>query len=122
MKSDPRRYNAFVSNRLREIDKLTNISEWRWIPSKLNVADDATRLKTEFIADNRWQKGQEILFFKSENEWPVLNEESTNVNKKSEVLVTLLVSEEPYVDVLPEVTFSKKYSKNSSIYSVNEDA
>lgn len=43
IKNDPHRYNIFVANRLGEIDENTNVSEWRWIPSEENVANDATR-------------------------------------------------------------------------------
>lgn len=102
LKSDPKRYNAFVANRLGEIDELTAISEWRWIPSKKNVADDATRWKAEVSAECRWLKGPEILF-EPESELPELPEDSSKDSEPNEVLTTCLVVEGVSIEALPAV-------------------
>lgn len=73
LRNDPSRYNTFVANRLGELDELTNVPEWRWIPSTMNVADDATRCESKFKATSRWLEGPEILF-EPETNWPVLSE------------------------------------------------
>lgn len=45
--------------------------DWHWIPSKDNVADDATKLdkNANFGANGRWFSGPNILL-QSELEWP----------------------------------------------------
>ncbi|XP_037302804.1 uncharacterized protein LOC119193309 [Manduca sexta] len=45
IRNDERRYTPFVAHRLREIAELTDKSEWRWLPTTHNVADEATRLR-----------------------------------------------------------------------------
>lgn len=43
IRTDPRAHNAFVANRLGEIDELTCLRDWRWVPTKMNPADAGTR-------------------------------------------------------------------------------
>lgn len=42
--SDARDYQKYVSHRLAEIDNLSERSDWRWVPSESNPADEATRM------------------------------------------------------------------------------
>ncbi|XP_047996370.1 uncharacterized protein LOC125234205 [Leguminivora glycinivorella] len=68
LRSDARTLKPFVSHRVGEILELTNISEWRWVPSDLNVADDATRVKRfVFSPESRWISGPTFLLSSS---WP----------------------------------------------------
>lgn len=54
-----------------EILESSDVNEWRWIPTKENVADEATKwTKTpNFEPNNRWFSGPEFLRLK-ENQWP----------------------------------------------------
>ncbi|XP_065085842.1 uncharacterized protein LOC135707870 [Ochlerotatus camptorhynchus] len=63
LRSDSRRYHQFVSFRVGEILSLTSVDEWHYVPSKLNVADDATRWNSgpSFDPDNRWFQGPSFL-------------------------------------------------------------
>lgn len=55
IKSDPRRYQTFVAHRLGEKAEFTSPEEWRWAPTDLNPADDATRETSSCLAKNeRW--------------------------------------------------------------------
>ncbi|XP_063386208.1 uncharacterized protein LOC134672238 [Cydia fagiglandana] len=42
--SDARDYQRYVSHRLAEIDNLSKRSDWHWVPSESNPADEATRM------------------------------------------------------------------------------
>ena len=43
IKMDPREFKIFVANRLEEIRDNSLLSEWKWVPTKENPADDGTR-------------------------------------------------------------------------------
>jgi hypothetical protein len=63
-------YQVYVSNRVGEIQTLTEPEEWRFVPGKLNPADEATRsvIEEEGLSQ-RWLNGPEFLF-QPESEWP----------------------------------------------------
>ncbi|XP_055527103.1 uncharacterized protein LOC129719731 [Wyeomyia smithii] len=65
LRSDSRRYHQFVSFRVGEILSLTSVDEWRYVPSRLNVADDATK----WNSGNRWYQGPPFLRNPKE-QWP----------------------------------------------------
>lgn len=68
LRSEARSFKPFVSHRVGEILELTIASDWRWVPSELNVADDATRLKrTTLTLESRWITGPEFLL---SSDWP----------------------------------------------------
>ncbi|XP_036322198.1 uncharacterized protein LOC118736217 [Rhagoletis pomonella] len=74
LKSDPRKYKQFVMFRVAEIQEHTNVTEWSYIPSKLNVADAATKWKstTEFSPTSTWFAGPEFLH-SPRVKWPKYN-------------------------------------------------
>lgn len=68
--NDARNYKTYVANRLGEIDELSRIEEWRYIPTKLNVADCATRRFCDIsMFENDWFKGPAFLY-SDESSWP----------------------------------------------------
>ncbi|XP_055615090.1 uncharacterized protein LOC129761395 [Toxorhynchites rutilus septentrionalis] len=71
IKSDHRRYRQFVACRIGEILDKTNGEDWNWIPSKQNVADEATKWGKGpcFGPNSRWVRGPEFLR-RPEAEWP----------------------------------------------------
>ncbi|XP_065088427.1 uncharacterized protein LOC135709909 [Ochlerotatus camptorhynchus] len=72
LNSDHRKYNQFVVVRISEMQELTEPNEWNWIPSKLNVADDATKWQKlpDFAPTSRWFRGPEFLWGPKE-QWPI---------------------------------------------------
>lgn len=72
VKSDLRKYRQFVAFRVSEILETTDIANWRWIPSKYNPADDATKWKyqAKLSSESRWYTGPTFLM-QPESEWPI---------------------------------------------------
>ncbi|XP_055594694.1 uncharacterized protein LOC129745574 [Uranotaenia lowii] len=71
LNSDQRKYTKFVGVRVGEILSSSKAEDWRWIPSKLNVADDATKWgkNPNFSPDSRWFRGPDFLS-EDESAWP----------------------------------------------------
>ncbi|XP_061728378.1 uncharacterized protein LOC133533417 isoform X1 [Cydia pomonella] len=71
LRSDARTYKPFVAHRVGEITENTRVQDWKWVPTDLNVADDATRIKPLHLNPNhRWFTGPSFLLDPPEN-WPV---------------------------------------------------
>lgn len=67
--SETRKYRQYVAFRIGEILELTNVEEWRWVPTKDNVADDATKWAKKPIMStaNRCFTGPDFL--REHNNW-----------------------------------------------------
>lgn len=63
LRCDQRRYVQFVAFRVAEIVEHAPANLWRWVPTALNLADDATRAKTPatFDPNSRWLHGPSWL-------------------------------------------------------------
>ncbi|XP_016531066.1 uncharacterized protein LOC107837133 [Poecilia formosa] len=72
--SETRRFHTFVANRISVIQEATDVNQWRYVSSKENPADDASRgmRDEEFLRCRRWINGPEFLH-RSEEEWPKLD-------------------------------------------------
>lgn len=72
VKNEGKCFHMFVANRIALIRDATSASQWRYVGSKENSADIASRgVKTaEFIQDRRWIEGPKFLYRKQE-QWPV---------------------------------------------------
>ncbi|XP_055644239.1 uncharacterized protein LOC129780226 [Toxorhynchites rutilus septentrionalis] len=75
IKSDPRNYRQFVSFRVGEILEQTTATQWKWVPSKSNPADEATKWGSGpyFNQDSKWFRGPNFLWL-AEEEWPRVKE------------------------------------------------
>ncbi|XP_055523244.1 uncharacterized protein LOC129717391 [Wyeomyia smithii] len=89
LNSDHRKYHQFVAVRISEMLELTETTEWNWVPTKLNVADDATKWQTlpDLSPTSRWFRGPEFLWGPKEG-WPVVVSkfEHTAEEERSHVL------------------------------------
>jgi transposase InsO family protein len=96
LRSDSGRFKQFVSHRIGEIHESTNPSEWRWIPSKENVADDATRdsRASEFAPESRWMRGPKFLV-EEESSWPTEPQQQNNPEEDLELIPVWAVSSSP---------------------------
>lgn len=71
IQADPRNYRPFVAHRVAEILEFTRVDEWKWVPSKMNPADEATKWGSGpfFCDDSQWFRGPDFLAL-PEEEWP----------------------------------------------------
>ncbi|XP_055634235.1 uncharacterized protein LOC129774509 [Toxorhynchites rutilus septentrionalis] len=71
IRSDQRNYKEFVGLRIGEILTRTNLSEWRWVPTKMNVADQLTKWTRdpEVNSTSSWFTGPRFLYL-PEADWP----------------------------------------------------
>ncbi|XP_065084677.1 uncharacterized protein LOC135706922 [Ochlerotatus camptorhynchus] len=71
LRSDHRRYSQFVAFRISELLDTTQVNEWRWIPTRKNVADNGTKWARllDFQPNSRWFRGPDFLW-EPESEWP----------------------------------------------------
>nr|XP_006819071.1 PREDICTED: uncharacterized protein LOC102802192 [Saccoglossus kowalevskii] len=79
LSNETTRFHTFVANRMTVIHEGSEKAQWRYIDTKSNPADDASRGMTvnEFLENKRWIYGPEFLW-KPEQEWPS-NEYSWNI-------------------------------------------
>ena len=68
-----KRFQVFVANRITKILEQSQESQWRYVNTALNPADEASRglSISSFLDDHRWTAGPEFLYQK-ESEWPQL--------------------------------------------------
>ncbi|XP_058448717.1 uncharacterized protein LOC131428686 [Malaya genurostris] len=83
LRSDPRKYSQYIGFRVGEILSMTELREWRYVPSKMNVADDATKWGSgpEIKASTRWFVGAEFVLL-PESSWPPLPESLTTTKEE----------------------------------------
>ena len=69
--NEVKRFHLFVANRVKKIRECSDVTQWKYVPTKENPADDTTRgLKlSNSIKDKRWINGPEFLY-KHESDWP----------------------------------------------------
>ena len=71
IRNESRRYQTYLMNRIAMIHDGSDQSQWRYVDTNSNVADDAFRgLSSEdFIHSDRWLCGPQFLW-KEEHGWP----------------------------------------------------
>lgn len=85
LRSESCRYKPFLANRMVEILGLTSASEWRYVDTKQNPADDITRGKplNDLTTLHRWHSGPSFLHLPA-SQWPdcpALITEATELRK-----------------------------------------
>ncbi|KFD62110.1 hypothetical protein M514_25712 [Trichuris suis] len=101
-------YKPYVNHRIGEIQTLTDPSEWRFVPGRLNISDCATRstAKQRELIHTSWFRGPEISW-PVDLPWIVNNEERRTVRGGQVLHVT---EEQPadwsYVDDLAAEEFA----------------
>ena len=69
--NDVKRFQTFVANRVASIRNVSVPSQWRYVDTKTNPADDTSRglSADNLIASKRWHNAPEFLW-KPEEDWP----------------------------------------------------
>lgn len=71
--NESRRFYTFVANRIAVIREATDVDQWRYVGTKENPADEASRgMRAEDLLNKRrWMMGPDFLY-KSKDGWPKL--------------------------------------------------
>ncbi|XP_062415351.1 uncharacterized protein LOC134107519 [Pungitius pungitius] len=92
IKNEDRRFQTFVANRVTTIRDNSEVDQWRYVPTSLNPADDASRgLKAEDLVKQRWIEGPEFLR-EPEETWPTFPVDSSVTADDPEVKRSLTVN------------------------------
>ena len=92
------RFQTFVANRIAKIQDATETSQWRYVNTSFNPADDASRGLTadELLGTYRWLNGPEFLW-KSREYWPSqdqlqaeISKSDPELKKKATTLATII--------------------------------
>ncbi|XP_055604687.1 uncharacterized protein LOC129752921 [Uranotaenia lowii] len=81
--ADARKYHSYIACRIGEILTSTNLNEWRWVSSRDNVADEATKWGHGpcFEESSRWFHAPEFLW-ELESTWPEQKWQAVNVQEE----------------------------------------
>lgn len=100
---DPRRYKQFVAFRIAEILHHFVLEQWRYVPSRLNVADDATKFEKveENVQQDRWFTGPDFLKLPAD-QWPQrtasrINASGEKHEQQQEELITVYLNAHRHV-------------------------
>ena len=115
MNNERKRFHAFVANRVKIICDHTDVEQWRYVPSKINPADHASRGTTgkQCTEAKDWLKGSKFLWdserkFPSENVSTEIDENDKGVKKIFATEVTPL-REDNHVLALLEKNILSRY-------------
>ena len=90
--NNTKRFKIFVANRIQQIHEGSNVSQWRYVPSKMYPADDTSRGldANKNKSFSNWFKGPKFLWH-NETSWPAEKTEATT-DEDPEVKNLLIVN------------------------------
>lgn len=108
--SSHRRYKPYVAHRIAEILTSTEIGNWRWVSTRDNVADDATRSSSsiDFSPSSRWLGGPAFLKLR-EDEWATDVIDISNDEDEEEIRpkISLLIVNNEFINFSRFSSFSR---------------
>ncbi|XP_037302986.1 uncharacterized protein LOC119193483, partial [Manduca sexta] len=103
IRTGARSYKPYVAHRIAAIEENTQANQWRWVPTRYNVADDATRdVPDNFTREHRWFNGPEFLRDPPEL-WPAEETQLSTDTGEERVNTITERREKQYKEVLPDV-------------------
>ena len=121
LQQEDKRYPTYVANRVAAIQEHTNRSQWRYVDSCLNPADDVSRGMTadEVVSSSRWIHGPPFLS-KGKTKWPTqpefkcaMLEDAVELKPTRKVYAAAIVDADP-IDLLIQ-RHSSWYSLKKSV-------
>lgn len=109
IRSDTRQIKGmYVAFRVAEIQDTTVVADWRYVPSRLNIADDATKWNKPLRVDinDRWFQGPPFLL-KDESKWPDDISVNHNTDEEMRVVNVNFMKTEPVHPLFDYTRFSK---------------
>uniref|UniRef100_A0AAG5DPQ0 Integrase catalytic domain-containing protein n=1 Tax=Anopheles atroparvus TaxID=41427 RepID=A0AAG5DPQ0_ANOAO len=105
IRADPRNYRPYVAHRVAEIQDITTVEEWRWVPTLMNPADEATKWGSGpyFKEESKWFHGPTFLL-SPEADWPTTPRALGSPTEEMRATLLLLVE---WVPLLKYERFSK---------------
>ena len=88
IKNDAARYKTFVANRVSFIKEATKLSQWKYVSTADNPADQASRgLSAESLLQSKnWIQGPEFLL-RPDGEWPERPDQPIHLEVEEDVEV-----------------------------------
>ena len=112
------RFSVFVANRLAAIHQHTSSDQWRYVPTTLNPADDASR-GIKPLELSRWFEGPKFLL-ENESEWPddpqTLQISETDPDVKQPTSVMAVASDLATSSASSDHVMTSLFSRYSSWY------
>ncbi len=99
--NEDKRFHTFVTNRLAVIHDGSDPSQWKYVPTSMNPADDVSRGLTveELLRKERWFRGPEFLW-ERETSWPIRRDSLPSISDGGpEVKRQVQVNHETQVEV-----------------------
>ncbi|KAL7850011.1 hypothetical protein SRHO_G00193600 [Serrasalmus rhombeus] len=100
--NDSVRFKTYVANRVSLIRDNTHLSQWRYVSSKVNPADDCSRgLSARKLTEQRRWIHAPDFFWRSKERWPVIEavcsvfQDDPEVRKNTAVFATMVETETP---------------------------
>ena len=77
-----KRFHTFVANRITAIHEGSDPEQWKYVPTKSNPADDASRGMSadDLLQSKRWMNGPEFLLQTSDT-WPKWNDDTDGITE-----------------------------------------
>ncbi|KAJ8367387.1 hypothetical protein AAFF_G00320140 [Aldrovandia affinis] len=114
--NETKRFQTFVANRISVIRDLSSPSQWRYVSSKQNPVDDASRdMNVEvFLSSRRWLKGPDYLL--EPEKWPTTPKEVNYLSSSdAEVRKELSINSVSVDERKPMTRFIEHFSKWNSL-------
>ena len=109
IRGEGRKFKPFVSIRVSEIQSNSDLTTWRYLPGKHNVADDVSRGIFAQSLTERWQQGPQFLSL-LEHEWPTVpppNPDKTEVEREIRKDCKICTVKEDSITPIDFTKFSK---------------
>ena len=107
-----RDYKPFVANRVGEIHEYSNPQQWRYVSTKENPADRATRgvSVSQLVSDELWWHGPQFLY-DTEDKWPERRFSNTQ-DSRNELKAHVRENRNEQCDFTSEETVTESQSRS----------